>query len=88
MIGSLHTARMSTRDLGKLGQREIGLGHAFEPAERAAAHVDRLEAGILGDPRHDRIERARRDDQLVAANEFTKTGQAFLLVVYLYVSNR
>ena len=62
-------------DLGKLGQREIGLGDAFEPAERAAAQVDRLEARILGEPRHDRIERARRDDQLVARHEFTKIRQ-------------
>ncbi len=57
------------RDLRHLGQRDVGLGHAFVPAERAAAQVDRLEAGLLGEPRHDRIERDRRDDEVVAADQ-------------------
>jgi hypothetical protein len=60
------------RDLRHLGQRDIGLGHAFVPAERAAAHIDRLEAGLLREPRHDRIERHRRDDEIVAVDELTE----------------
>src|SRR5262249_16731711 len=38
-------------------------------------HVDRLEAGLLGEPRHDRVERNRRDDQLVAIDELTQSLQ-------------
>ena len=60
------------RDLRHLGQGDVGLGHAFVPAERAAAQVDRLEARFLGEPRHNRIERDRRDDEVVAADQFTK----------------
>jgi hypothetical protein len=67
------------RDLRHLGQRDVGLGHAFVPAERAAAHVDRLEARLLGHPRHDRVERHRRDDELVAADELTEFLQEMLL---------
>ena len=62
-------------DLCHLGQRDVGLGHAFIPAERAAAQVDRLEARLLGEPRHDRIEGDRRDDQVIAADEFAKFRQ-------------
>src|SRR5262249_47792236 len=49
-----------------------GLGHALVPAERAAAHVDGLEAGFLGEPRHDRIERHRCDNEVIAADEFAE----------------
>src|SRR5262249_27283211 len=58
-----------------LGQRQIGHGDAFDPAERTAAEIDRLEARILGEPRHDRIEHERCDDELLAANELTELVQ-------------
>ena len=71
------------RHLRHFGQRDVGFGHAFVPAERAAAHVDRLEAGFLGQPRHDRIERDRRDDELIAANELTQCLQWLLLYILM-----
>src|SRR5206468_2658078 len=61
--------------LDHLGQAQIGLGDAFEPAERAAAEVDGLEAGLLGEPRHDRVERHRGDDEVIAANELAQFFQ-------------
>ena len=36
------------RDVGHLGQRQIRLGDALDPAERAAGEIDRLEARVLG----------------------------------------
>jgi hypothetical protein len=63
------------RDFGHLGQGDVGFGHALEPAERAAAHVDRLEPRILGNPRHDRIERTGSDDQLIASDKFAEIRQ-------------
>src|SRR6478609_88805 len=54
---------------------------AFVPTERAAAHIDRLEARFLGQPRHDRIERDRRDDELIAPDELTQCLQWVLLRV-------
>jgi hypothetical protein len=63
------------RDLRHLGQRDIGLGHALVPTERSAAHIDRLGACLLGEPRHDRIEGDRRDDELVAADELAESLQ-------------
>src|SRR5262249_48966399 len=62
-------------DFGHLRQRDVRLGDAFEPTERAAAHVDRLEACILGNPRHDWIERTGGDDQLMALDKFSKIRQ-------------
>src|SRR4029079_16025890 len=53
----------------------------FAPAERAAAHIVRLEARFLGQPRHDRIERDRRDDELIAPDELTQCLQWVLLRV-------
>ena len=67
-------------DLGHFGQRDVRFGHAFVPAERAAAQVDRLEARFLGEPRHDRIERDRRDDEIVAADEFLEFLHGGLLL--------
>ena len=63
------------RDLGHLRQRQFGLGDALEPAERAAGEIDRLEAGLLGHARHDRVERDRRDDEVVAADEVLELCQ-------------
>jgi len=54
-------------------------------ALRAAAHVDRLEARLLGHPRHDRIERYRRDDELIAADELTEFLQRTLLYILKFV---
>src|SRR5262249_9299251 len=66
------------RDLCHLRQRDIGFGYAFEPAERPSAHVDRPKTCVFGNPRHDRIERARSDDQLIAPNEVLKIRQSAL----------
>jgi hypothetical protein len=66
-------------DLRHFRQRDIGLGHTFVPTERAAAHVDRLEAGLLCKSRHDRIERHRRDDKIVAADQLAEFLQRTLL---------
>ena len=69
------------RHLRHFGQRDVGFGHAFVPAERAATHIDRLEAGFLGQPRHDRIECDRRDDEPIAPDELTQCLQWMLLRV-------
>src|SRR5262249_61123325 len=58
-----------------LGQGDVGFGHALEPAERAAAHVDGLEARVLRNLRHDRIERAGSDDEIVALDKFSEIPQ-------------
>src|SRR5262249_41885141 len=60
------------RERRHLGQRDVGLGVALVPAERAAAHVDRLEAGFVREPRHDRIERDRRDHEFVTGDEISE----------------
>ncbi len=59
-------------DLRQFGHGDVGFGDAFVPAQRATAEIDRLEAGSLGEPRHDRIERHRCDDQLVARNQLSQ----------------
>ena len=46
------------------GERQVGFGNAFKPANRAAAEINRLKAGIFRQSRHDRIERDGRDQQL------------------------
>src|SRR5712691_5378114 len=63
-------------DLDHLGQRQVGLGDAFEPAERTAAQIERLEPCLLGEPRHDRIERHRGNDEAFAAHELSELFQA------------
>jgi hypothetical protein len=74
-----HSAHVD-RDLRQLGHGDVGFGAALVPAERAAAEVERLEAGGFGQPRHDRIERHRRDDQFFACDQFTKSCQGLLLL--------
>jgi hypothetical protein len=68
------------RDRGHLRQSDIGFGHAFEPTERAAAHVHRLKAHILRNLRHDRIERARGDDEFVALDKLSEIRQEWPLL--------
>ena len=59
-------------DLRQLRHGDVGFGDALVPAERAAAEIDRLETRGFGEPRHDRVERDRRDNQLVARNQFSQ----------------
>jgi len=66
------------RDLRHLGQGDVCLGDAFVPAQRSATHVDRLEARLLGKPRHDRIERHRCYDKIIAADKITQPLQGTL----------
>lgn len=60
------------RNLRQFGNGDVGFGDAFVPAERATAEIDRLETRRRDKPRHDRVERHRRDDQVAAGNEFTQ----------------
>ena len=60
------------RHCGELRKRQISLGDAFQPAERSAAEIERLEPGLLGEPRHDRIERHRGDDEFVPLHELAE----------------
>src|SRR5438105_8827225 len=66
-------------DLRHLRQRKIGLGDAFDPAERAAGEVDRLKAGLLRHARHDRVEHHGRDNEIVAFDEVFKLLHARFL---------
>ena len=63
------------RHVGHFRQRQIGLGDVLHPAQRAAREIDRLEAGLLGEQRHDRVAHDRRDDEVVAANEVLERCQ-------------
>src|SRR3954467_11642291 len=63
---------------GQFRQRQVGFRDAFDPAERTAAEIDRLEPGLLRQPRHDRIERHRRDNEFVAGDEVPELLQTTL----------
>ena len=68
------------RDVRHLRHRDVRLGDAFDPAERAAGEIDRLETGFLGHLRHDRIEHHRRDDEFVPPDQVLELLQAGLPV--------
>ena len=76
------------RDVGHFRQRQIGLGDVLHPAERPAREIDRLEARLLGEQRHDRVAHDRRDDEVVAANELLERCQIQLPCLRLIGSDR
>ena len=66
-------------DIDHLGQGDGGLGIALDPAERSAGHLDRLEARLDRHARHERIQRHRRDDQIVTVDERAKPFHGMIL---------
>jgi hypothetical protein len=61
--------RISTGHLRHFRKRQIGFRYAFLPPERSAAQIERFKTDFLGEPRHDRIERDRSDDEIVTFDE-------------------
>jgi hypothetical protein len=55
--------------LRHFGKGQIGFRYTFQPAQRSAAQIDGLKTGFLGEPRHDRIERDRSDNEIGTIDE-------------------
>jgi hypothetical protein len=62
------------RYLRHLWKCQVGFGYALQPPQRSATQIDRFKTGVLGEPRHDRIERNGSDDEV---GTFYERLQAF-----------